>query len=124
MDGEKTLDVSWRTILKISVTVVIFYVLFSIRDILIWFIFALTISVLFNPAINFLQKRKIPRLLGVIVVYVGIFGLFTFLIFLVVPLFSSEIRTFLETFPQYFERISPPLRGLGFQAFENMENFF
>ena len=30
------------------------------------------ISVLFNPAINFLQKLRIPRILAAIFVYVGI----------------------------------------------------
>ncbi len=120
---EKILDISWRTILKISVAVAIFYLIFSVKDILIWFIFALTISVLFNPAINFLQKKRIPRSVGVILTYVGTFGMLSFLIYLIVPLFTSEIQAFLASFPEYFERISPPLKGLGFQAFENLESF-
>lgn len=123
MDNEKILDISWRTILKISVVVLIFYILFSVREILIWFVFALTISVLFNPAVNFLRKRKIPRSLAVVFVYVGTFGLLSLLIYLIVPLFISEIKAFLEFFPEYFEKISPPLRGIGFQAFENFESF-
>ena len=123
MNGEKILDISWRTILKISVAVAIFYILYSVRDILIWFVFALTISILFNPAINFLQKRRIPRTIAVVLVYLGTFGMLSFLIYLVVPLFTSEIQMFLESFPEYFEKISPPLKGLGFQAFENIESF-
>ncbi len=123
MDSEKILDISWRTILKISLVVLCFYIVYSIRDIIVWFIFALTISILFNPVINFLQKRKISRIVGIILVYFGFFGIFSFLVYLVVPLFASEIRLFLESFPQYFEKISPPLKGLGFQAFENMETF-
>ena len=74
MNNEKILDISWRTIAKIFIAVVIFYILYSVRDILIWFIFALTISVLFNPAVDFLQKRKIPRGLAVISIYVVVFG--------------------------------------------------
>jgi len=123
MDNEKILDISWRTILKISIAIVIFYILFSVREILIWFIFALTISVLFNPAVNFLQNRKIPRGLAVVLIYVIVFGLLSLLIYLVVPLLISEIQVFLESFPQYFEKISPLLRGFGFQAFENLESF-
>jgi len=123
MNEEKILDISWRTILKISVAVLIFYILFSIREILIWFVFALIISVLFNPAINFFQRKKIPRGLSIVLIYVGVFGILSLLIYLVVPLFVSEIKTFLEVFPQYFEKISPLLRGLGFQAFENIESF-
>jgi len=120
---EKILDVSWRTILKISIAIVIFYVLFSIRQILIWFIFALTISVLFNPAINFLKKRKVPRSLAVVLIYVGVFGMLGILIYTMVPIFTLEIQRFLEFFPHYFERISPPLRNMGFEAFENIETF-
>jgi len=123
MDQEKLLDISWRTIAKISIAVACFYILYSIRDILIWFIFALTISVLFNPAVNFLQKRKIPRGLAVVFMYVGVFGILSVLIYLIVPIFISEIQAFLESFPEYFEKVSPPLKGLGFRAFENLESF-
>lgn len=123
MDSEKILDISWRTIAKISIAVACFYILYSIRDILIWFIFALTISVLFNPAVSFLQRRKIPRGLAVVFMYVGVFGILSILIYLVVPIFVSEIQAFLESFPGYFEKISPPLQGLGFQAFESIESF-
>ena len=123
MNEEKILDISWRTILKIFVAVLIFYILFSIKEILIWFIFALIISVLFNPTIDFLQRRRIPRIVVVILIYVGVFGILSLLIYLVIPLFIGEIKMFLGSFPQYFEKISPILQGLGFQAFENIESF-
>ncbi len=123
MNQEKILDISWRTIVKISIAIVLFYILFSVREILIWFIFALTISVLFNPAVNFLQRKKIPRGLAVVFIYVGVFGLLGLLLYLVVPIFIIEIRGFLENFPNYFNKISPSLQGLGFQAFSNIESF-
>ena len=123
MNQERLLDISWGTILKIGIGVLCFYILYLIRDILVWFIFALIIAVLFNPAIDFLQKRKIPRFLGVIFVYITTFGILSLSFYLTAPLFVEEIRQFLEIFPQYFEKISPLLRGLGLQAFENIENF-
>lgn len=120
---EKILDISWRTILKVSVAILIFYALFAIREILILFVFALTISVLLNPAINFLRRRKIPRSLGVVFVYVGIFGALSILIYMMIPVFAQELQRFLDFFPQYFERISPPLRNLGLEAFKDIETF-
>lgn len=123
MNNEKILDISWRTIAKISIAVALFYLLFTVRDILIWFIFALTISVLFNPAVNFLRRKKIPRGLAVVFIYIGTFGILSILIYLIVPIFIVEIQTFLNAFPEYFEKISPPLKGLGFQAFTNLESF-
>ena len=123
MNNGHVRDISWGTILKLSIVVLCFYILYLIKDLLVWFLFALIISVLFNPAIDFLQKRKVPRVLGAIFVYFGIFGMITLSIYLTIPLFISEIQQFFQAFPQYFEKIAPPLKGLGLQAFENLENF-
>jgi predicted PurR-regulated permease PerM len=38
-------------------------------------------------------------------------------------LFISEIQQFSQLLPQYFEKISPPLRKLGIQAVEDIETF-
>jgi len=123
MNGNRVLDISWGTILKIGIGVLGFYVLYLIRDILIWLIFALIISILFNPTIDFLQRRRIPRVVAVVLVYLFAFGLISFIIYSIIPLFISEISNFSQVFPQYFEKISPPLKGLGLPAFENLENF-
>jgi len=123
MDNEKILDISWGTLIKIGVAILLFYLIYSIRDILIWLIFALIISFLFNPAINFLHRRYIPRLAAVAIVYIAIFGFFGLVIFLMAPLFISEIQKFSQFFPQYFEKIAPSLRGLGIEAFKSFEVF-
>ena len=123
MNGAKVLDISWGTILKIGVAIFAFYILYLIRDLIVWFIFALIISVLFNPAIDFLQKRRIPRILAAILIYLTIFGIFGLLIYSVAPTFVSEIQKFSQNFPQYFEKIAPALKGLKIAAFENLESF-
>ena len=124
MNNEKLLDISWGTIFKIFVAVISFYLLYQIRDILVWFVFALIISVLFNPAVNFLRKLKIPRSLAVLFVYTAFFGILTLIIYFTVPLFISEIKQFSQILPEYFERISPPLKGLKIEAFQDIETFF
>jgi len=123
MNGEKLLDISWKTIVKISLTIIFFYIVYSVKDVLIWFVFALIISVLFNPVIDLLRRLKIPRPIAVVFVYVGVFGILSLTVFLVVPIFINEIHQFLENFPQFFEKISPPLAALGIKAFENIGTF-
>ena len=123
MNGDRVLDISWGTILKISLAFVIFYIIYLVRDILVWFIFALIISVLFNPGINFLQRFRVPRVLAVIFIYVAIFGIMGLIIYWTAPMFFTEIQQFSQLFPQYFERIAPSLRDLGIEAFESMESF-
>lgn len=123
MSENKTLDISWATILKIAIAALFLYIIYQIKDILIWFIFALIISILFNPIIDFLKKLKIPRVLAVILVYVVFFGLLTFLIYAIAPMFIYEIQQFTQFVPQYFEKVSPTLRDLGLKTFENIEIF-
>lgn len=123
MNGNQVLDVSWGTILKIAIAFLGFYILYLIRDILIWILFALIISVLFNPAIDFLQKRRVPRVIATLFVYIALFGIIGFLIYFTATPFISEIQKFTQLFPQYFEKVAPPLRGLGIEAFESFEIF-
>ena len=115
------LDISWGAILKISVMVIAFYVFYQIREVLVWFIFGIIISILFAPAIDFLKKFKIPHGLAVALVYVGFFGLLSLFICLLIPVFVSEIQEFSQVLPQYLEKISPQLKGVGLKAFEDVE---
>ena len=123
MDGEKILDFSWGTIFKIGIAFFGFYVLYLIRNILVWFVFALIISLLFNPVIDFLQRKRIPRVVATLFIFIFVFGTIGLLIYLVAPIFISEIQQFTRLFPQYFEKFSPPLKELGLEAFENFEIF-
>ena len=123
MEEERVLDISWGTILKVVAGFLGLYVLYLIRDVLIWIIFALVISILFNPAINFLERKRIPRVFATILVYIAIFSALSYLLYLTIPVFITEIQQFTRLFPQYFERLAPPLKGLGIKAFEDFETF-
>ena len=123
MENEQKLDISWESIFKISVAVVSLYIIYLVRSVLVWFIFAVIISVLLDPLFDLLKKKKVPKVVSVLVVYLLIFGILSFLIYLTVPFFTSEIRQFAQNFPGYFEKIAPPLRTLGLKAFQDAENF-
>lgn len=119
MNGERILDVSWGTIFKIAIAFYIFYLIYLVKDIFSLFIFALIISLLFNPSIDFLQKKKVPRVLGTILIYSVFFSIAVFLIYLVTPFFASEIKQFGQFFPQYFEKVAPTLRDFGIGTPDN-----
>lgn len=112
--SEKTLDVSWETIIKFFIASFIFYVIYLARDIAIWFFFALVISILLQPAVNFLRKIYIPKIIAIFFIYLSIFGFLGLLIYLTAPIFVYEIKQFSQSLPSYFERISPILKQLGF----------
>ena len=105
----RILDISWGTIIKITLALGALYLIFLVRDILIWFIFALIISILFNPAINFLRKARIPRVLAAILVYLGIFTFLGFFIYLLAPLLFSELQQFSVNLSAYLTKPLPIL---------------
>jgi len=120
---EKTLDISWGAIIKVFMAIFIFYVIYLAKEIALWFLFALAISILFDPAINFLRKIRIPKILAILIVYLSIFGVLGILIYIAVPIFISEIRQFSQYLPDYFEQISPVLRQLGADTAQGFDNF-
>jgi len=123
MNIEKSLDISWKAILKIGIAFFGFYILYLIRNILIWLIFALIISILFNPAIEFLRRLKVPRFLAVSFVYISFFCLLILIIYLTTSFFIAEIKQLSQSLPQYFKKISPFLMGLEIEIFKNTETF-
>ena len=125
MDGNhQLLDISWGTIVKLALAGFLVYVIFLIRDILVWILFGVIISVLFEPIIGFLHKRHIPRVLASALVYLSVFGLLAYLVFATTPIFVFELQQFSNRLPQYFEeRISPSLQGLGVATFRDFQGF-
>lgn len=123
MKQNRTLDISWRTIFKVVIALSGLYIIYRTREILIGFFFALVISILFEPAIQFLQRFKIPRVVAVVLTYGSVFLILGALVYYSSSLFVAEIQEFSRLLPQYFEKIAPPLRSLGFEAFESIEKF-
>jgi len=117
------LDISWGTIVKIILALGVLYLIFLVRDILIWFIFALIISILFNPAINFLRKLRIPRVLATILVYLGIFAVLGVSIVAITPALFGELQNFTAKLPEYFNTVAPYFSNLDIEAFKDFETF-
>ncbi|MGB9743481.1 MAG: AI-2E family transporter [Minisyncoccales bacterium] len=122
-NNTKLLDISWASVLKIALIFLVIYLLFLLRDVLVLILFALVFSVLFNPAIEFLQKIRLPRVLASGLVYLLVFGIFGLSVYLLSLPLANEVKQFASFFTQYFEKLSPSLRSLGFAFFENFESF-
>jgi len=130
MNNEKILDISWGTLSKVGVAFFAFYVIYLIRDILIWFIFALIISILLTPVIDFLQRKRIPRIVSSTFILIFIFSILGISIYLIAFFLSQNfdslvdsINKMLVSFTQRLEEFAPFLKELGGEAFESPEAF-
>lgn len=123
MENQQVLNVSWETIAKIFIAIFVFYLIYLTRDIMLWFFFALAISVLLEPAIVFLKKLWIPKIIAVLLVYFSIFGILGILIYLTAPLFISELRQLSQHLPGYLVQISPFLQQIGIDTAQSFDSF-
>ncbi len=123
MENQQTLTISWSAIIKIFIAIFVFYILFLARGILVWFFFALVISLLLQPAINTLRWLKVPKIFAVILVYSSIFGVLGLLLYLTAPIFIYEMKQLSLHIPEYFEKLSPFLKELGIALGQNFDDF-
>ncbi|MDD4990236.1 MAG: AI-2E family transporter [Candidatus Pacebacteria bacterium] len=122
-DSSYSLHMDWQTVAKLAALVVGLYVLYILKDIIIWFVFALIVSVLFNFLIDGLQKKRVPRIVSTTVLYLGFFALLGFFIYKTAPLLLSEIQEFMASLPVYLKKISPFFEKLGVSSFKNTKTF-
>ena len=66
----------------------------------------------FDPLVTWMQKKKIPRIVGCILVYLLMLGLFALIIYLLVPTLISQVKDFVSTAPSIFNEITEFIIGI------------
>lgn len=102
-------DVSVATIVKVVAVLLFFVVAYLLRDIFIILLFAIVIASAVTPFADWVEKKKIPRILGVALLYLSIFVLMGFLISLVVPFVTGETNQLIQDLPNFISRVSTSL---------------
>ncbi|AOV07712.1 AI-2E family transporter [Sporosarcina ureilytica] len=61
---------------------------------------------LLRPVLRLLEKAKIPRMWGILILFLATGGLITLLIFLVVPFLKIQFHNLVDDFPTYFKKLT------------------
>jgi len=122
MSQDQTLNISWDAIGKVFIAGLIVYAIYQAKEIALWFFFGLAISVLLEPAIKFLRKLWLPKMLAIVVIYLSIFGTLGLLIYITAPIFVYEIKQFSQYLPNYISQINPVLDKMGIDAVSDFNN--
>ncbi|MBI3630913.1 MAG: AI-2E family transporter [Candidatus Sungbacteria bacterium] len=93
------LHISTWTMVRFFLIVLSLAVLYAVRDVIFSLVFAVIVASAVEPGIEWLKERKIPRILGVILVYLSGAAIFFFLVYLIFPLLAEEIGNFSATYP-------------------------
>jgi predicted PurR-regulated permease PerM len=106
MSGEAS-AVSWRLIAKVVVvavaTLASLYLLYQIRTVIGLVLIAVFLALAIAPVVNWLDERKVPRWLAILLVYVGIGATIFGIGLLIVPPMVDGVQELSEDLPGYVE---------------------
>lgn len=68
-------------------------------------VLALIFYYLLRPILRLLEDFKIPRIWGILIIFLGVIGLITLLIVLVFPFLREQFQTLIMEFPDYFMQL-------------------
>lgn len=121
LDRPFVISITTGTIIKAVVIILLCWLLWIIRDLILVMLTAIVIASAINPAANFFSKRKVPRLLSVLTIYTLIVLLLISLFAVFLPPFIDDIQTLSRSLPNYIELISNN-RLLNLPGFDNLIN--
>lgn len=123
MDGflnrKVTFDISYSAFAKVVIIALLLLFLYLVREIILLMFVAIVIASGIDPWIDFLQKRKIPRWLSVLVIFAFLIALVILIICLLIPPITQQIQQLVQILPQYFNIL---LEQLGKQNIISVES--
>jgi len=98
-----------KTYFALAVKIIFFILLlvglYFIRDIVLMLLVSILLAALFVPLVDWLETKKISRLLSTVFIYFFIVFLFVGTVFIIVPIFSSEFTFFTEKIGDYYQNL-------------------
>lgn len=103
---ERKIIIETSTVLKVIGILLVLGFVYLIRDILALLFIALFLAALMNPAAIYLAKKKIPKGLTVIVLYILLFGMAVLSVGLLLPTLIEQSATLLKSFGLSWQTLS------------------
>jgi predicted PurR-regulated permease PerM len=110
----QTLNISTGSILKVISIVLGIWLLYMIRNVIGILFVALILTTGITPWVDWMENRKIPRVVGTVILYALLLGLFSLIVILIIPPLTEQIGQIISAFPQYYDKI--------IQGFERLKN--
>lgn len=108
-DQKLSVEISVASILKIVMTVLFFILLYLLKNIIIIMLFAIVLASAISPSATWLQSRGVPRILGVLLLYILLFSMLALVLSMIVPFISQDLSQLTSVFPKIVEKVSSSL---------------
>ena len=107
MSTEKlTIDISHKTLWRIAVWVVLFFVAYYVRDVLMVLLLSIVLASAVEIPVRFFYKFKIPRIASVLIIYALAIFVFALIVYLLLPPLVVEIKNLSMVLPPFFYELA------------------
>lgn len=104
----KKIEISHRTIVFTVLFILLLWLLFQIRQIILALFVSLILMSALNPAVDRLERARIPRALAILLIYLVVFGLFGVILAGLIPPLVDQTSTLISRLPGYFRKLGLP----------------
>ncbi|OIP98202.1 hypothetical protein COT69_01045 [candidate division WWE3 bacterium CG09_land_8_20_14_0_10_39_24] len=98
--SESFILISTKTIFVVAAVALMLWLLVQIKEIALLIFVSLMLSLALSPFVEFLEKRKIPRGLAVLIIYIIIVSIVALIGAVALPPIISQTTRFIKSFPQ------------------------
>jgi predicted PurR-regulated permease PerM len=100
-----SITITAGTVIKTVAILILVYALYYLRDVLLLILTAVVIASAIEPITSWFVDRKIPRILGVIIIYASVTATMVGLFYLVLPMLITDASNLIDTLPAYVEKV-------------------
>lgn len=130
MADSRAFEIKTSSIFKVIFIALFFVFLYLLRDVIVILFSAIVIASAVGPFADWLESKRVPRILAVLLLYLAVFVLLVFLMSLVVPFMSYEVGQLTQSLPRFVSSLSGALEkaqqsGVSryFDFFSEIQNF-
>ena len=103
--SQMTISISTNTIIKFILILLSLGLIYMLKDVLMILLVSAVLASALNPWVNALQKRKVPRVLATVFIYLAFFGSFILIFVLMIPPIATQVGDIASNFPDYYNRV-------------------
>lgn len=128
MEGDRNrsinITITAGTVIKTVVILVLCWVLYIVRDLVVVVLTALVIASAIEPLVAWLKRRHIGRTLSVIIIYLVLLAVLAGIFYLFVPSLISDFSDLLAKLPTYLDAVSVwnPFKSAGVSVSPVVQN--
>src|SRR3989344_7554785 len=98
MTDKHIVEISWSSLWRVFLAGVLIYVAYLISSVILVVVLAIIIASALDPLVTFLNKWRVHRILGTLIIYLFAMLMLVLILYKAIPVIAIELNNFLNNF--------------------------